>query len=356
MGLFKQAVKHEAKLRLAITGPSGSGKTFTALAIAEGMGGPVAVVDTEHGSASKYADLFKFDVLEMQPPFHPDRFIEAIQAAAGAGYKVIVLDSLTHAWKGTGGLLQIVDQIGKRSNSNNSYTAWKDATPIQERLVESIVGAGLHVIATMRSKQEYALEKDEKTGKTAPKKIGMAAEQRDGFEYEFDIVLDMNMAHEAVVSKTRCTALTDAILPKPGKEVAGVLMEWLQGAPAEQQKPVAAAPAQNGNTPAPVAEPEPEPRQVIMTPTLKRLNIVGSEMYGEEWDAKRPLIVAAITSRHTPDKQPRTRSSKELFEDEARELIDGLIKRLADRAAVQAEPEPPLEPEPVMQSKAVLPF
>ena len=130
----------------------------------------------------------------------------------------------------------------------------------------------------------------------------------------------------------------------------------MQGRPVSQPKPAAAAPTQNGNTPAPVAEPEPEPRQVIMTPTLKRLNIVGSEMYGEEWDAKRPLIVAAITSRHTPDKQPRTRSSKELFEDEARELIDGLIKRLADRAAVQAEPEPPLEPEPVMQSKAVLPF
>lgn len=332
MGLFKQAVKHESKLRLAITGPSGSGKTFTALAIACNMGGKVAVVDTEHGSASKYADLFEFDVLEMQPPFHPDRFVEAIQDAAKAGYKVIVLDSLTHAWKGTGGLLQVVDQIGKRSNSNNSYTAWKDATPIQERLVESIVGAGLHVIATMRSKQEYALERDEKTGKSAPKKIGMAAEQREGFEYEFDVVFDMNMAHEGVVSKTRCVALTDVIIAKPGKDVADVLLEWLQGAPAEAKQieaPPAPRPA-NGNGKAPQPEPEAEPAQVIMSNTLKRLNIVGSDLYGKEWDDKRHTLAGKVS-------KGRTESSRELYEDEAQTLIDGIVKRLAERNAAQEQ-------------------
>ena len=103
--MFQKAVKQEAKLRLAIAGPAGSGKTYTGLSIAQSLanGGKIAVLDTEHGSASKYADLFDFDVMEMDPPFHPDRFAAAIREAQGAGYKVIVLDSLSHAWNGTGG-------------------------------------------------------------------------------------------------------------------------------------------------------------------------------------------------------------------------------------------------------------
>ena len=129
--MFKQAVKHESKLRLAIAGPSGSGKTYTALAMAAALGGPVAVVDTEHGSASKYADLFAFDVLEMEAPFHPDRFIQAIREAAAAGYKTIILDSLSHAWNGQGGLLELVEDAQKRMKNANSFAAWRDVTPIQ---------------------------------------------------------------------------------------------------------------------------------------------------------------------------------------------------------------------------------
>ena len=164
----------------------------------------IALVDTEHGSASKYADLFDFDVLELQPPYHPDRFGEAIRDAAQAGYTVIILDSLTHAWSGTGGMLDLVDQIGKRIGGN-SFAAWKDATPIQNRLIESIVGAPIHVIATMRSKQDYAQEKDDR-GKTVVRKVGMAAQQREGFEYEFDVVIDLDIDHNGIITKAvrRC--------------------------------------------------------------------------------------------------------------------------------------------------------
>lgn len=266
--MFKKAVKSQAKLRLAIAGPSGSGKTFTSLAIAQALGGPIAFVDTEHGSASKYADLFEFDVMEMEPPFHPRRFAEAISEAATAGYKVIVLDSMTHAWNGQGGLLELVEEVQKRQKTSNSFAAWKDVTPIQNRLVEAIVGAPLHVIATLRSRQEYVQEKDERTGKTSIRKVGMAPQQRDGFEYEFDVFLDMDINNNAIVSKTRCPALTGKVFTRPGADVANILMDWLHGAPAPAPAPVnVAAPAPqvngNGHAPAPAA-PKPAAQPVEM--------------------------------------------------------------------------------------------
>jgi DNA polymerase III delta prime subunit len=268
--MFKKAVKREAKLRLAIAGPSGSGKTYTALAIAQAFGGSVAVVDTEHGSASKYADLFGFDVLEMEAPFHPDRFIQAIREAAAAGYTTIVLDSLSHAWNGQGGLLELVEDAQKRMKTSNSFAAWKDVTPIQNRFIEGIVSAPIHVIATMRSKQEYVQEKDDRTGRTTVRKVGMAPVQRDGFEYEFDVFLDMDINNNAIVSKTRCPALTGKVFTKPGGDVANILMDWLHGAPApvNAQPPVAspmATPPTNGNghtAPAPTPKPAAPPLEV----------------------------------------------------------------------------------------------
>lgn len=258
--MFKQAVKHESKLRLAIAGPSGSGKTYTALAIASALGGPVAVVDTEHGSASKYADLFGFDVLEMEAPFHPDRFIQAIREAAAAGYKTIILDSLSHAWNGQGGLLELVEDAQKRMKTANSFAAWKDVTPIQNRFVEGIVAAPIHVIATMRSKQEYIQDRDERTGKTTVRKVGMAPVQRDGFEYEFDVFLDMDVQNNAIVSKTRCPALTGKVFNRPGADIAGILIDWLHGAPAQAKAPAPApvTPAQSSPVPPP---PPPQSQQ-----------------------------------------------------------------------------------------------
>lgn len=237
---FTKATKRAAKLRLAIAGPSGGGKTYSSLAIgtalAEMEGGRVAFVDTEHGSASKYADIFDFDVLEMTAPFHPDRFVQALQDAAAAGYPVVILDSLSHAWNGPGGLLEIVDEIAKRQRSSaNTFSAWKDATPIQNRLVEALLSTQVHIIAAMRAKQEYVIEQEERNGRivNVPKKLGMAPVQRDSFEYEFDVFGEMDMQNNLIVSKTRCPALAGRVIAKPGRELAETLRAWLSdGAPA----------------------------------------------------------------------------------------------------------------------------
>jgi len=240
---FRKAVKHEAKLRLAIAGPSGAGKTYTSLAVATALAGAgrVAVIDTEHGSAAKYASEFPFDVLELRPPFHPDRFVEAIRAAGDAGYDVLIIDSLSHAWNGEGGLLDVVEEISRRMKTSNTFAAWKDATPIQNRMIEAIVGAPMHVIGTMRSKQEYVLEQVERNGRTVttPRKVGMAPVQRDSTEYEFDIYLDMDIENNAIVQKTRCPALTGRVLPKPGADLASILRDWLSGEPAPDPRAAA---------------------------------------------------------------------------------------------------------------------
>lgn len=228
---FQKAVKHEAKLRMAIAGPSGSGKTYTALRFATALGGKIAVIDTEHGSASKYADLFDFDVLELDPPYHPDRYIEAVTAAGKAGYDTVIIDSLSHAWFGAGGLLEIVDDFAKQSKSGNSYVAWKQGTPIQNRLIDSILAAPLHVIATMRAKQDYAIGRDDATGKSTVTKLGLAPIQREGVEYEFDVYADMTVpASDFVITKTRCPELSGKVFNKPGENVIAILKPWLSGA------------------------------------------------------------------------------------------------------------------------------
>lgn len=238
--MFKKAVKHESKLRLAIAGPSGSGKTYTSLAIGTALG-RVAVVDTESGSASKYADLFDFDVMEIDAPFHPNKYIEAIKGAVQAGYDVVILDSLSHAWFAEGGVLSIVDAAAARSRSGNSYTAWKEGTPVHNSLITAILTAKIHVIGTMRSKTEYVMTINDK-GKQTPQKMGMAPVQRDGMEYEFDVMIDMDINNRGVVTKTRCSALTGAVIDKPGADVAQILKDWLSGEPVPEPEPSAPLP------------------------------------------------------------------------------------------------------------------
>lgn len=230
---FKKATKHESKLRLALIGTSGSGKTFTALTFATALAptGKVAVIDTERGSASKYADKFSFDALDLDT-FAPAKYVEAIAAAQAAGYEVLVIDSLSHAWSGKDGALEMVDRAAKRSNSNNTFTAWRDVTPEHNRMIDAIVGANMHVIVTLRAKTEYVMEQTS-SGKLMPRKIGLAPVQRDGMEYEFDVVGTMNDDNTLVISKTRCSDLSGGVYEKPNGKVTDALKTWLTGAKPE---------------------------------------------------------------------------------------------------------------------------
>lgn len=240
MAGFQKAVKHDAKLRAALIGPPGSGKTFTGLALGCALGGKVALVDTEHGSASKYADQFDFDVLELTS-FHPKRYMEALLEAEKAGYAVVIIDSLSHAWTGKDGALELKDRAANKSG--NSFTAWADVTPLQNALIDAINGSKCHVIATMRSKTDFVLEPD-RNGKMVPRKVGIAAIQRDGVEYEFDLVGELDHENMLRVTKTRCPALYGASLLRPGKDLADTLSAWLKGVARQATQPANGTPAE----------------------------------------------------------------------------------------------------------------
>ena len=226
--MFKQATRKQSKLRMTIDGPAGSGKSYTALRFAHQLaqGGRIAAIDTERGSLSKYAGdapdgvPFEFDVLELAQ-FSPEKYTEAIVAAGKAGYAVLVIDSLSHAWEGTGGALEIKERQG-----GNQYTAWRAVTPIHNRMVDAILQSPCHVIATMRSRMEFVQETDA-SGRVSVKKLGLAPIQRPGMEYEFDLVCDMDYAHILTVSKSRCSAVADLKMEKPGAEFMRPVMEWL---------------------------------------------------------------------------------------------------------------------------------
>jgi hypothetical protein len=229
---FHRAVKYDAKLRFAVCGPSGSGKTYTLLQVATELGGPVALVDTERGSASKYADIFDFDVLELAS-YDPTRLIEIIGGVAKKGYRVLCIDSLSHFWIGKDGELDKVDRAARRMQTPNSFAAWKEVTPLHNALIDRIISAPLHILASMRSKTEWIIDRDERTGKTTPRKVGLAPVMRDGIEYEFDVCGDMDQENTLVITKSRCPKLAGGVFPKPGKELADVMKEWLGGVPTE---------------------------------------------------------------------------------------------------------------------------
>lgn len=220
---FTKAQRKTSKLRLALCGVSGSGKTMAALMIAKGLGGKTAVIDTENNSASLYADRFDFDSLVLAPPFSPERFIEAIEAAVRAGYAIIIIDSMSHEWVGSGGCLEINDLLGKTKYKGNSFGAWGETGAKHTKFLEKIVTSNIHVIATVRMKGEHV--QDIKTKKV--NKVGMKYEMRDDFEFEFTSVFNIDReGHYAISSKDRTGLFSDEpfiITPDTGEQ----LDKWL---------------------------------------------------------------------------------------------------------------------------------
>lgn len=231
---FAPATKEAAFARIALTGPSGSGKTYTALSLASGLAEKFAVIDTERGSASKYVGLNGWQFDTVQPAsYSPLSLVETLGVAAGAGYGCVVIDSLSHYWMGTDGMLE---QVDRRSGPNKFATGWKDVGPEEKKMIDAILSYPGHVIATMRVKTEYVLEENAK-GKKEPKKVGLKPIQREGVEHEFDVVGDLDYDHGLTVSKTRLHTLANAYLPLPGPELAKEIADWLSDG---EQVPTAA--------------------------------------------------------------------------------------------------------------------
>lgn len=223
---LRKATREKTKMRVALAGPSGSGKTYSALLLASGMADwdKIALIDTENGSGDLYAHLGGYSVITLTAPFTPERYVEAIDACEKAGMEVIIIDSMSHEWEGKGGILETHDSM-----TGNSYTNWALITPRHNAFINKILQSSCHVIATLRAKQDYVLV--EKKGKQVPEKVGMKAITREGVDYEFTLVFDLNINHLATASKDRTgifmSAAKDVVVPEKISRDTGVkLLDW----------------------------------------------------------------------------------------------------------------------------------
>ncbi len=258
---LKKATRTAKHIRFALMGPSGSGKTYTGLRLCRDLAGPtgrVIVIDTEHGSASMYAGMpdvaGEFDVIELDS-FSPENYKRALEICANEDAAAVLIDSLSHAWAGKDGLLEFVDHEATKSGRGDSFGAWRKATPKHNELVESILSTPFHVVVTMRVKTEYVVEKNDK-GKNSPRKVGLQPVQRDGLEYEFDCVADMDTDHNLIVGKTRIDLLDGKVFNKPKGQIVALINQWMGGSAPATAAPPRPAPAP---APAPAAAPAAKP-------------------------------------------------------------------------------------------------
>ena len=229
MGSFKKATKEQAKLRLALFGVSGSGKTYTALRIATGLGGKIAVIDTERNSACKYSDRFDFDVCDAKKPSIENlkMFIDEAR-----DYDVLIIDSMTHAWLE---LLQEVEKLAKTKFGGNTWSAWSEGTPKQMSLINALLDFPGHIIATMRVETNWTTVTNEK-GKVVPVRVGEAPKQGKGIEYEFDMLMQISPEHDALVIKDRTGKYQDEVIQLPDEQFGKDLAEWLKDGKAATKK------------------------------------------------------------------------------------------------------------------------
>jgi hypothetical protein len=229
--ILQKAERKNAKIKMALQGPSGSGKTYSALLLAFGLcndWSKIAVIDTENHSSDLYAHLGQYNVLPISEPFTPEKYIDAIKLCEAEGIQVIIIDSISHEWEGSGGILDIHSNM-----AGNSFTNWSKVTPRHNSFINAIIQSSSHIIGTIRTKQDYVLS--DKNGKMVPEKVGLKGVTRDGVDYEFTLVFDIDIKHVATASKDRTGLFMDKLAHVITTNDGIRIRQWCGGGNLENQ-------------------------------------------------------------------------------------------------------------------------
>lgn len=224
--------------RIALIGPAGGGKTWTALTLAAALGPNTGLIDTEHRRAAQYRKLFKFHHLPMAT-FNPKDLTEACADAADQHINPLIVDSWSPFWEGTEGMLEQVDRATASAGRQDKFgSGWKEMRPVERAMLEAILAYPGHVIVTLRTKTEYVVERNDSTGKQEPKRIGLKPVQRDGMEYDFDLILDMADSGTATISKSTMPELSGQVIRKPTEDLGARIRAWVEDDAPDNLNPV----------------------------------------------------------------------------------------------------------------------
>ncbi len=285
MSGFKKAKREQIWLKVLLAGPSGSGKTYSALRVATGIAkkakSRIAAIDTENGRIRYYANEFDFDDMQLSEPYSPEKFIEAIGRAIDGGYKVLIVDNITHEWNYC---LEVHSKM-----PGNSYTNWSKITPRHDAFMEKIIQSPLHLIATVRGKDEYVLE--QKDGKQVPKKIGKGFRQRDDVEYNYTVTFNIDQQNHVADATKDNTHLFEGKYEVLTEKDGEALYNWANTGDKPEPKP---APAQ--------ARPEEPAEEDRIANGIKKINEIVKQLQENGVDKKD--IAAIIKEHHTEKGKP----------------------------------------------------
>jgi adenylate kinase family enzyme len=245
----RKAERRQVKAKVALIGPSGAGKTYSALRLAKGFGGRTLLCNTEGDRGYLYADEFEYDIVDLTPPYSPERYIEVMEYAEKEGYSTLIVDSGSHEWAGRGGILETLDNMP----GNSSFAKWKILTPRHNAFIDKMLYSRVHIINCLRAKDQYVVEENEK-GKQQPKKVGVGAQQRDNYEYEFMVTLLIDQQSHIPTAMKDNTHRFEQRYEKLTEEDGKFLREW-----AELGVSAPAAPRPAPNPPVAAAPPAPAP-------------------------------------------------------------------------------------------------
>lgn len=232
---LQQAERKKAFIKMALQSCAGGGKTYSALLLAHGLCNnwqKIAVIDAENNSASLYAHLGSYNVLDLQPPFSPERYIQAIKTCIDAEMEVIIIDGISPEWD------YIIEEHSKLTG--NSFTNWSKFTPRHNAFIQQILQTKAHIITTIRTKQDYVL--NEKNGKMIPEKVGLKGVMRDSTDYEFTLVFDLDVKHYATASKDRTSLFMDLPAFQISQETGKILAAWCNQGKAQEREDTFVAP------------------------------------------------------------------------------------------------------------------